>query len=189
MNAAAELTHSLWMAQEPFYEAPRLDSDLRCDVVIVGAGIAGLSVAYELATAGQKVAVIDRGAIGGGMTSRTTAHLAPICDDGIHSMIQLRGEDTARLFHQSQQAAVNRIEAIVDQCRINCNFRRLDGFLFPAPGMDSTKARDYLDQEYEAARKISVDVERMNGVPLKGFEDAPALRYPRQATFHPLKYR
>jgi glycine/D-amino acid oxidase-like deaminating enzyme/nitrite reductase/ring-hydroxylating ferredoxin subunit len=188
MNAAAERTRSLWMAGEPFYEAPRLDRDLQCDVVIVGAGIAGLSVAYELATAGQKVVVVDRGAIGGGMTSRTTAHLAPICDDGIHSLIQLRGEDIARLFHQSQQAAVDRIEAIADTCRISCNFRRLDGFLFPATGMDRSKARDYIDQEYEAARKISVDVERINGVPLKGFEDGPALRYPRQATFHPLKY-
>ncbi len=85
----------------------------RCDTVIVGAGIAGLSAAYELANAGHNVIVLDRGAIAGGMTSRTTAHLAPICDDGLSSLIKLRGEETAALFQQSQEAAVDRIEAIV----------------------------------------------------------------------------
>ena len=188
MNASEERTRSLWMSPEPFYEAPRLSGDLRCDVVIVGAGIAGLSVAYELATAGQKVVVVDRGAIGGGMTSRTTAHLAPICDDGIPSLIRLRGEEVARLFHESQQAAVDRIEAIVDQRNISCDYRRLDGFLFPAPGMDRATARDQINEEYTAAHEIGVDVERINGVPLKGFENVAALRYPHQATFHPMKY-
>ena len=77
--------------------------------------------------------VVDRGSIAGGMTSRTTAHLAPICDDAISSLIDLRGEEMARLFQQSQEAAVDRIEAIVGELDIDCDFRRLDGFLFPAP--------------------------------------------------------
>ena len=55
--------------------------------------------------------MVDRGSIAGGMTSRTTAHLAPVCDDGVSSLTRLRGEETARLFQQSQEAAVDRIEA------------------------------------------------------------------------------
>ena len=55
-------------------------------------------------------------------------------------------------------------------------------------GMDPKEAREQQDKEYEAARKAGAAVERHKGVPLKGFEDAPVLRYPRQATFHPLKY-
>jgi hypothetical protein len=46
MNASFERTKSLWMSQTKVAEsAPRLSEDLTCDVVIVGAGIAGLSVA------------------------------------------------------------------------------------------------------------------------------------------------
>jgi len=60
------------------------------------------------------VIVVDRGPIAGGMTSRTTAHLAPICDDTLCSLIDLRGEEMARLFQLSQEAAVDRIETIVD---------------------------------------------------------------------------
>src|SRR5436190_22872199 len=134
-NVSVEHTVSLWMRVEVAPDAPRLEGALRCDTVVIGAGIAGLSVAYELTAAGRRVVVVDRGAIAGGMTSRTTAHLAPICDEGLNSLIDLRGEEMARLFQQSQEAAVDRIEAIVRDLSIDCDFRRVDGFLFPAPDM------------------------------------------------------
>src|SRR5688572_32875212 len=96
VNARDEATRSLWMGVEVLPDAPSAKDALTADTVIVGSGIAGLSAAYELAAAGQKVIVVDRGSIAGGMTSRTTAHLAPICDDGISSLVDLRGEDMAR---------------------------------------------------------------------------------------------
>ncbi|RUW82905.1 FAD-binding oxidoreductase, partial [Mesorhizobium sp. M8A.F.Ca.ET.023.01.1.1] len=71
---------------------------------------------------------------------------------------------------------------------IDCDFRRLDGFLFPAAWMDAEEAGKTCDEEYEAAGKIGAVAKRAKGVPLKGHESAPALRYPNQATFHPLKY-
>ena len=187
MNVSFERTRSLWMSQE-VAAAPKLREDVRCDTVIVGSGIAGLSVAYELTAVGQSVVVLDRGPLAGGMTSRTTAHLAPICDDGVSELEKLRGEEMARLFQESQSAAVDRIEAIVNRHNISCNFRRLDAFLFPAMGMDTKDAKEQQDKEFQAVRKTGTQVERYRGVPLKGFEDAPVLRYPDQATFHPLKY-
>ena len=122
------------------------------------------------------------------MTSRTTAHLAPICDDGISALIQLRGKEDAELFQSSQMAAVDRIEEHVKALSIACNFRRLDAFLFPGPGMDESEAREQCDKEYDAARSIGAPVARAKGVSLKGYETAPVLRYPNQATFHPLRY-
>jgi len=78
MNAQGERTKSLWMQVDVAPARPRLEGSLRCDTAIVGAGIAGLSTAYELVQSGRTVIVIDRGEIAGGMTARTTAHLAPI---------------------------------------------------------------------------------------------------------------
>ena len=108
MNASDEHTTSLWMADGGI--APhvgRLTKDLSCDTVVVGAGIAGLSVAYELASAGQQVVVLDRGAIAGGMTARTTAHLAPVCDDGVAALSKMRGQTLAARFQESQASAVD----------------------------------------------------------------------------------
>jgi glycine/D-amino acid oxidase-like deaminating enzyme/nitrite reductase/ring-hydroxylating ferredoxin subunit len=189
MNATDEHTRSLWMTDEPLApHARRLTKDLSCDTVVVGAGIAGLSVAYELSKVGQRVVVLDRGAIAGGMTSRTTAHLAPVCDDGVSTLAKMRGEAMAAKFQESQSAAVDRIEAIIAEHKISCNFRRLDAYLFPAPGMAFKDAREQQDEEYKALRAAKVEVEKARGLKLKGFEDAPVLHYKNQATFHPLKY-
>ena len=137
-------------------------------MVIVGSGIAGLSVAYELSQIGKSVVVLDRGRIAGGVTSRTTAHLAPVCDDGVAELTKIRGEEMAAKFQASQSAAVDRIEAIVKKHNIACDFRRLDAYLFPAPGMSFKDAREQQDEEYKALRAAKVDVEKAKGIPLDG---------------------
>ena len=55
-------------------DVPALDRQEKADVVVVGSGIAGMSVAYPLAKAGKNVGVLDRGPISKGMTSRAPPH-------------------------------------------------------------------------------------------------------------------
>src|ERR687893_1753620 len=130
MNVGDERSTSFWMEKGPAIDAPTLSSDESCDVVVIGAGIAGLSTAYELSRFGRSVIVIDRGGIGHGMTARTTAHLATELDDFYSELIRVRGEDEARVYHDSQVAAVNRIEAICRDEAIDADFARIDGFLY-----------------------------------------------------------
>ena len=85
-------------------------ADVDADVCIVGAGIAGLSIAYELSHAGQKVIVLDDGAIGRGMTARTTAHLVNALDDRYYDLEKFHGVDGAHLAAQSHSAAIDWIE-------------------------------------------------------------------------------
>jgi glycine/D-amino acid oxidase-like deaminating enzyme len=109
MNVSSEKSVSLWMSTKVLDDAPVLDKGEKADVVIIGSGIAGMSVAWELAKAGKDVVVLDRGPIGKGMTSRTTAHLTAQCDDGFHQLIGRRGEDIAKSWYQSQAASIDRI--------------------------------------------------------------------------------
>jgi glycine/D-amino acid oxidase-like deaminating enzyme/nitrite reductase/ring-hydroxylating ferredoxin subunit len=184
MNVSDERTVSLWASIDVAPDATPLAQDETVDVVVIGSGIAGMSVAYELAVAGQKVAVLDRGKIGSGMTARTTAHLSSVCDDYFSNLEDLRGTKLARLYYQSHSAAIDRIEAVQDAEHIACNFRRLDGFLFPA----SEKHENVLERELDIGLKLGVRVEKTVGLPFAGFSAVPALRYSNQATFHPLKY-
>jgi len=165
-------------------DARPLDANLSADVIVVGSGIAGLSTAYELAEQGKSVIVVDRGPIGKGMTSRTTAHLTAQCDDGFDRLIARRGEDLAKLWYESQAASIDRIERHQRDLGIDCDFRRLSGHLFLAQGMEP----DFIDKEFDATKKVGMPVERKKGVPLEGQSQTPALHYPTQATFHPLKY-
>lgn len=184
MSVSRERSTSLWMNTPVFEEARVLDASLSADVIVVGSGIAGLSTAYELCTAGKSVIVVDRGPIGKGMTSRTTAHLTAQCDDGFDKLISRRGEDLAKLWYQSQAACIDRIEQHQRSLEIDCDFRRLTGHLFLAQGMEP----DFIDKEYEATKTVGMPVQRKKGVPLEGQAQTPALHYPNQATFHPLKY-
>src|ERR1700710_631145 len=183
-NSGDLRSKSLWMDIEVAPDARPLGGDQTCDVVIAGSGIAGISTAYELAVKGLRVIVVDRGRIAGGITARTSAHLAPLCDDLTSEMIKLRGEEISRAFYQSQAGAVDRIEAIQKRENIECDFRRLDGYLFQALNTDSKM----IDDELDAVRKVGAPVHRLVGVPLAHCDNQHALRYPRQATFHPLKY-
>jgi glycine/D-amino acid oxidase-like deaminating enzyme/nitrite reductase/ring-hydroxylating ferredoxin subunit len=166
-------------------DAPVLTENVRADTVVVGSGIAGLSTAYELALKGQKVVVLDRGRIAGGMTSRTSAHLTPQCDDGFEALTRLRGLDGAQTFYESHAAAVNRIEAVQQDEGISCHFRRVNGYLFPAIGK---KPSEEITPEFEATKKVGMPIERHTGLPFKGQEAERCLRYPNLATFHPLRY-
>jgi glycine/D-amino acid oxidase-like deaminating enzyme/nitrite reductase/ring-hydroxylating ferredoxin subunit len=184
MNVADERSTSYWMKDASMIEAGPLKSDAVCDVVVIGSGIAGLSTAYELTRFGRTVIVIDRGRIGRGMTARTTAHLATELDDFYSELIDVRGEDEARIYYDSQVAAVNRIEAICRDEGINADFARLDGFLYPA----EEAHRADLEQEYQACLKIGVDVEWIANAPVPGIQTGKALRFPGQGRLHPTKY-
>jgi glycine/D-amino acid oxidase-like deaminating enzyme len=184
MSVALEYTRSLWMDTPVAIDAPRLRQDEKAGIVVIGAGIAGLSVAYELVKRGEDVVVIDRGGIGMGMTSRTTAHLSSISDDWYAEFIDMRGLEAARQFHRSQSAAISRIEEIQRDEKIACNFRRVDGMLFPH--LDDTRRK--IDAELEAALRIGIEGSEVRGLPFEGHSDVPALRYPGQATFNPMLY-
>lgn len=184
MNADEERTRSLWTDIDVAPEARPLSKDERAGAVVVGSGIAGLSTAYELQRCGIDVVVIDRGKIAKGITARTTAHLSPICDDTFDSFVKLRGEEMAKLFWLSHSAGIDRIEELVGEHNIECNFRRLDAYLFPGP---ETKQSE-LDAELSAVKKCGAQAEKIHGIPMKGLEKIGVLKYANQATFHPLRY-
>src|SRR3982751_4668845 len=178
-------TDSLWMLTSPPASPAPLSQDLRTEVCVIGAGIAGMTTAYLLAREGKQVIVLEDGAVGGGETGRTTAHLSNALDDRYKVLERLHGEDGARLAASSHSAAIDRIAAIVRDERIDCGFERLDGYLFVPPG----ESVDQLDEELAAARRAGVSgVERVDRAPLSSFDTGPCLRFPRQGQFHPLTY-
>jgi glycine/D-amino acid oxidase-like deaminating enzyme/nitrite reductase/ring-hydroxylating ferredoxin subunit len=166
-------------------DLPSLTGDTRTSVCIVGAGIAGMTTAYLLGRAGKAVVVIDDGPIGGGETGRSTAHITAALDDHYSEIEKLHGEEGIRIAAQSHSAAIDKIESIASLEDIDCDFERVDGYLF-AGTPDDRKA---LEEELKAARRAGLDeVEMVDRAPIKSFDTGPALRFPRQAQFHPLKY-
>jgi glycine/D-amino acid oxidase-like deaminating enzyme/nitrite reductase/ring-hydroxylating ferredoxin subunit len=184
MNVLDEQTRSLWMDEKSF-DAPSLSNSVTADVTIVGAGIAGLSCAYELAKLGRSVVIVDRGEIGGGMTLRTTAHLASACDDLYTEIEKTRGHEQARLLYQSLAASIDRIEEIQRAEHIGCDFARVDGYWVLAP--DCPESR--LDEELDACKRLGIPAENCTERTAVHTADiSRSLRFPRQARVNPAKY-
>src|SRR5437764_4588989 len=161
-----------------------LQADASADVCVIGAGIAGLSTAYMLAREGKSVIVLDDGPIGGGESGRTTAHLSNALDDRYYELERLHGSRGAQLAAQSHAAAIDTIEAVVQNESISCDFTRLDGFLFVPP----MEHREELEEEWQAARRAGVSVEWAERAPIEHFNTGRCLRFPQQGQLHPLKY-
>lgn len=163
----------------------KLATNEQADVCVVGAGISGLTTAYLLCRAGKSVVVMDDGPIVSGETERTTAHLSTALDHRYFDLERLHGEKGVRLAAESHAAAIDQIEQIVRAEKIDCDFERLDGYLFVPPG----ETPEILERELAAAHRVGLnDLEIIPRAPLGSFDTGPALRFPRQAQFHPLKY-
>src|SRR5690606_38661494 len=125
------------------------------------------------------------GPIGAGESSRSTAHLSNVIDDRFSEIEQFHGTDGIRLAAESHSAAIDRIEAIAEAEGIDCDFRRVDGYLVLADGSPES----LLDDELSAARRAGLEAaERVGRPPAPGFGARPALRFPRQGRVHALHY-
>ena len=191
-NISSGKNESVWYANiEAPIKSNRLMGDFPSssedpvDVVVIGGGIAGLTTAFLLSKSGKKVTVIEDGYIGSGETGRTTAHITHALDDRYYDLEHKHGLDGARSAADSHTAAINCIESIVKEENIDCDFERLDGFLF----LDRTDRKESLDKELEASHRAGiVATEIVEKAPLQSFNTGPCIRFPNQAQFQPLKY-
>jgi glycine/D-amino acid oxidase-like deaminating enzyme len=129
------------------------------------------------------VAVLDDGPIGGGMTQMTSAHLTNMMDDRYFEVERLHGRQGARLAAESHTAAIERIAAIVEEERIDCQFERRPALTFTR----DPEEVDLFDEEFEAARRAGLPVARVGESDLP-FPIEAGIQLGAQASFHPLRY-
>lgn len=175
----------LWtaLAPPPHEPLPRLPAGLTADVCVIGAGIAGLSVALSILQNGRRVVVLDREGIGGGETLRSSAHLSSALDDRYCELERWHGEDGARLAAHSHQLAIDQVEQWVRAHEIECDFARVDGYLLRAPEDDG----NVLEREFNAALRLGQPVIRVAHAP-SAERWGPALKFPNQGRVQISRY-
>jgi glycine/D-amino acid oxidase-like deaminating enzyme len=182
MNAETQAT-SIWIATTPTTSYSSLSRDIDVDTVVVGGGIAGISAAHLLKEKGQRVALIESERIVEGTTGNTTAKVTSLHGLKYASLLTRYGESGAKIYGDANQAAIDRIEEIVNRYNIDCDFLRLPAYTYAQSAEDSDKVR----AEAKAAKSLGLPASYIDDVPLP-YETFGAVMFDNQAQFHVRKY-
>ncbi len=178
-----EVHASYWMVSAETPEHPTLDEDITVDVAVVGGGIAGLSIAAELARTGRSVAVLEAGRIAAGVTGNTTAKVS-VHHGAIYAHLASKlGPETAEAYAASQTLALEHVADTVERLGIDCDLEQQPSFVYSESEADEPLLRS----EADAARRAGLPATftRDTGLP---FPVAGAVRVEDQLAFHPRRY-
>src|SRR6478609_8413832 len=175
----------VWIDDTPIRKFPKLQRNINVGVLVVGAGVTGITAAYLLKKAGATVALIERERVASIDTGHTTAHLTYVTDVPLQQLLHNFGEDHAQAVWDAGAAAIDEIGRIVEGERIECEFARVPAYLHAPVGAASKKEASSLKKEADRAAKRGFDAVYLDSAP---YFELPAVRFADQAKFHPRKY-
>ncbi|MDB6037480.1 MAG: puuB 1 [Verrucomicrobiales bacterium] len=178
-------TTPYWTRTGTLPQFESISHDVEVDVVVIGAGLTGVTAAYLLKKEGVKVALLERYRCAGGDTGRTTAHLTCVTDKRLFELVNDFGKDGAKAFWEGGLAGIDQIAELVREKKIDCEFKWIPGYLH-APLKDSKKSDiEALQKDAQLAEELGFESAFVESVP---YADLPGIRFANQAKFHPLKY-
>jgi glycine/D-amino acid oxidase-like deaminating enzyme/nitrite reductase/ring-hydroxylating ferredoxin subunit len=184
MGSLRETNPSVWAVTTPDGPShPPLSGSKDADVVVIGAGVAGLSAALALTEQGARVVVLEAGRVCSGVTAYTTAKVTSLHGLVYAGLARHAGDDAARAYGEANEAGLRKIRAWVDAHGIECDLQDRDAFTY-------TTATDKVDEvaaEVEAAQRVGLPASFTTSTDLP-FEVAAAIRFEHQAQFHPRDY-
>lgn len=153
------------------------------DVIVVGAGMAGLLSAYYLKEQGKNVLVLEAKEIASGQTGRTTAKITGQHGLKYSRLLKEVGEKKARLYAQANEAAIREYESLIQSRQIACQFERVPSYLYT----NTPENVALLREEVKAASHLGINAffteETELPFPVKG-----AVCFPDQAQFDAVEF-
>ncbi|EHK2401143.1 FAD-dependent oxidoreductase [Clostridium perfringens] len=172
---------SVWSESCKFRKREALNKDIKTNVLVIGAGIAGILTAYMLKQKGREVVVIDAAEIASGNTKNTTAKITSQHDLIYSKLISEFGEEKARQYAKANELAIKKYKEIIEDKRIECDFEEKPAYVY------SLNEVDVLKEEVEAAKNLGIDAEFVQEANLP-FKINGAVKFNNQAQFNPLKF-
>lgn len=172
---------SVWSESCKFRKREALNKDIKTDVLVIGAGIAGVLTAYMLKQKGRDVVLIDAAEIASGNTKNTTAKITSQHDLIYSKLIAEFGKEKARQYAKANELAIKKYKEIIEDKRIECDFEEKPAYVY------SLNEVDVLKEEVEAAKNLGIDAEFVQEANLP-FKINGAVKFNNQAQFNPLKF-
>ena len=134
---------------------PPLDTDVTCDVAVIGGGITGAMAAYHLVEAGLNTVLVDRRDVGGGSTSASTGLLQYEIDTNLVDLIEHVGKRDAERSYQLCLEAIGKIGALAERAGVACEFAPKKSLYLAS----YKKHVPSLRREFEARKAMGIKLE------------------------------
>lgn len=183
MGSLRAANPSLWVGTTAGPGYHELHGDMTADVVVVGAGIAGLTAAVLLKEQGRRVVVVEAGRVASGATGYTTAKLSVLHGLIFDDLTSAFGEEGARTYADANLAGVAVAAELTERHGIDCDLERRPAYTYTVDPAMADKVR----AEVAAAQGIGLPASFTVDTDLPYPVEA-AIRVEGQAQFHPRKY-
>lgn len=175
-----EENHAIWNDVQAGPQAPALEADQQTDVVVIGAGITGVTAALLLRRHGQRVTLLERNRAGDGDTGGTSAHVTALLDVPYRELRKGRSQEELQLIARAARRAVELVGKLAAQSSIDARFTECPGFLYT----EGSDGREPLREELSLLQQLGFESSWLERAPLP-YPTAAAVRVERQAHFHP----
>ncbi len=174
---------SFWLDTVKRNKYSELKENIECDVCVIGGGITGISCAYYLTKNNFNTVVLERDRIASKTTGHTTAKITSQHDLFYDYLIISKGEEFAKKYYEANEKAIDNIEKIVKEEKIDCDFKRVDSYVYT----NDVKIVEDIKKEVEAINSIDGKCEfvKQIDIPVK---TKGAIKFPNQAEFNPIHY-
>ena len=174
---------SIWTIGVKDNSLPKLNKDITTDVLIIGGGIAGLSLAYFFKDSKYNVLLIDINKCGLGATSKNTGKLTFMQDLVYNKLSSNYNEEIASLYLKSQKEAIDIICGIIRENKINCHLKKTKAYVF---SNDENSISDF-EKEIKFYQKNNIKCRTKESLPIS-YPSKIVLETDDSYVFNPYEY-
>lgn len=174
---------SLWLGTAPRRPRTPLTGDWVTDVVVVGAGITGLTTALLLAEEGLAVTVLEARRVGHGTTGGTTGKVTSQHGAVYADLRDMHGDEIARTYGRVNEEAVGMVRDLARRHAPDAAFETLDAFVYT----EETEQLATLHAEVDAAQRLGLPADWVDDLDLP-YPTLGGVRFRDQGQMHAVRY-
>lgn len=183
MGTLNERNPSIWVKTSGPGDYPRFSGDTTADVVVIGAGITGLTTARLLVEQGASVVVVEAGSLCAGATGYSTAKASSLHGIAYRPTADRFSEEHARLYGEANEAGIAELVRLIELDGIDCDLERKSHVVYTT---DPDTARSVLEEKaFAVALGLPVASDTPDELP---FAVAASFAFENQAQLHPRSY-
>ena len=169
---------SLWEQEIKPDKIKVLNEDIETDILIIGGGITGLSIAYELKELNKKITIVEASLVGMGITKNTTGKINYLQETIYSDLTKKYSFSHAKKYLTSQLRAIKELTNVIKKEKINCNLEKVESFVYANEEKEISK----LKQEKKILETLGISVKEHTNL----FKYAISVE--DTYVFHPIKY-